>query len=313
MVPAGALTVPDAIVPMPGRWEPDEDRLRFTPRLPFVRDVTYALVAAAGARSWIELARLQRPSASTAATATVVAIHPDVEEVPENLLRLSITFSTAMDEGSAAGAVHLIDTVGDEIPHALLPMPPELWDRSRRRLTLLLEPGRIKRGLVPNAVLGAPLADHVEFALAVDPGIRDAEGTTLARGARRSYRVGAPIRARVDPALWRVDWPTTGSTEPLVVSFDRPLDAALVRRCIRVIDRDGLAVHGRSRLGEGDVRWTFVPDTAWPAEDLKLRVDAALEDLAGNSVRRVFDRDLHSEEDATVQVDSVILTSTGSF
>ena len=52
--------------------------------------------------------------------------------------------------------VHLGDADGRDLPHALLAMPPELWDRPRRRLTLLLEPGRIKRGLVPNAELGAP-------------------------------------------------------------------------------------------------------------------------------------------------------------
>jgi hypothetical protein len=312
VVPAGALAVPGAIVPMPGRWEADGDALRFTPRLPFVRDVTYALVEGGGAGSWSELARLRRPEVGTTATATVVAVHPTAAEVPENLLRLSVTFSAPMDEGSAAGAVHLVDSAGDDIPHALLPMPPELWDRPRRRLTLLLEPGRIKRGLVPNAALGAPLEHRTEFALVVDAAIRDAEGVALAGGARRAYRVGPPVRARVDPALWRVSWPAPGSRDALAVRFDRPLDAALALRCVTVIDEDGRAVLGRSALDDGDVRWTFVADAPWPAGRVELRIDAALEDLAGNSVRRVFDRDLDRDADAPIAVDRVILTPAGS-
>ncbi len=308
VVPAGALAVPEAVVPMPGRWEADGDILRFTPRLPFVRGGTYALVEGAGAGSWTELARLQRPGADRAATTTVVAVHPTATEVPENLLRLSVTFSAPMDEGSAADAVHLVDGAGDEIPHALLPMPPELWDRPRRRLTLLLEPGRIKRGLVPNAALGAPLTHRTGFALVVDAAIRDEEGAELAGAARRAYRVGPPVRALVDPALWRVSWPTPGSRDALVVRFDRPLDVALALRCLTVIDGDGRTVSGRSAVDDGDVRWTFVADAPWPGGSVELCIDAALEDLAGNSVRRVFDRDLDREADAPVAVDRVILT-----
>jgi hypothetical protein len=292
---------------MPGLWEADGGVLRFSPRLPFVSGTTYALVEGAGARRWTELARLQRPGTDVVATTTVVAVHPTATEVPENLLRLSVTFSAPMDEGSAAGAVRLVDSAGTEIAHALLPMPPELWDRSRRRLTLLLEPGRIKRGLVPNTALGAPLEHITEFALVIDATIRDADGAALVGGARRRYRVGPPVRARVDPATWKVTWPAGGSRDALVVRFDRPLDAALALRCIVAAERSGRAVPGRSFLDDGDLRWNFIADAPWPTEDVELRIDAALEDLAGNSVRRVFDRDLRSEADAPVAVGHMIL------
>jgi hypothetical protein len=125
-----------------------------------------------------------------------------------------------------------------------------------------------------------------------------------------SVRRSAPGSTR---ALWRVTWPTAGSTDALVVRFDRPLDAALALRCITVVEGNGRTVSGRSDLDDGDIRSTFLADAAWPAEDVQLRVDAALEDLAGNSVRRVFDRDLLREADAPVAVDRVILTPTKSF
>lgn len=311
VVPASALGVPDAVVPTAGSWATDGAGLRFTPRFSLPRGAEYVLVrrvpGAAVAR-WVEVARLGRPAVRTVPTASVVAIHPSGPEVPENLLRLSVTFSAPMDEGSAAGHVHLEDAEGREIPYALLPMPPELWDRAHRRLTLLLEPGRIKRGLVPNTVLGAPLAGYGETTLVVEAGLRDGAGTPLVAGARRRYRVGPAVRARVDPGRWRLTWPAAGSRDGLVVDLDRPLDHALALRCLRVTAADGTPVDGRAGLGLGELRWTFSPTTPWPVGGCALHVDTRLEDLAGNSVRRVFDRDLRVAEDDPLDAAEVVLT-----
>lgn len=310
-MPVSALDSPGDVVPMAGRWEADGDALRFTPRFPFARGAAYAVVIREG-DGWVEAARLRRPAADAVPTAAVVAVHPDVVEVPENLLRLAVTFSTPMDEGSAAGRIRLEDRAGEEIPQALLPMPPELWDRARRRLTLLLEPGRIKRGLVPNTALGAPLAGHTGFDLVIDATIRDAAGgAPLITGARRSYAVGPPVRTRVDPRSWDVFWPAPGTADALVVRFDRPLDAALALRCLTVGDADGRRVPGAAAVDDGDTRWTFRPRLRWPGTGMALHVDGALEDLAGNSVRRVFDRDLRLEADAPAAVDEIVLTPGG--
>jgi hypothetical protein len=306
-VPAGALAVPAAVVPTAGRWSADGDSLRFTPRFPLPAGTSYALVRPVDG-GWVEIARLSRPAASRPPITTVVAIHPSGPEVPENLLRLSVTFSAAMAEGDVAGRVHLRDDDGHDIPHALLATPPELWDRPRRRLTLLLEPGRIKRGLVPNTELGPPLSDGTGVTLVVDADLRDAAGAALVAGARRDYRVGPAVRTRVDPGRWQVTWPASGSLEGMVVDFDRPLDHALAQRCLRVTTASGAVLPGRADLGPGEAQWVFTPAVPWPAEACALRVDAALEDLAGNSVRRVFDRDLRLAQDDPLAVTEVVLS-----
>jgi len=314
VVPAGALDTSEAVVPTAGVWSTDGDGLRFTPRFPFQAGTTYAVVrredaAGRAALGWAEVARLVRPATTTLPTASVVAIHPRTSEVPENLLRLSVTFSASMDEGSAAGHVHLEDADGRDIPHALLAMPPELWDRPRRRLTLLLEPGRIKRGLVPNTALGAPLSHTSEITLVVDAEMRDAVGSDLVTGARQTYRVTPAVRERVDPYRWQVAWPTAGSHEVLTVEFVRPLDHALALACLRVTNADGVPLPGHATLDPGEVRWSFTASDPWPVGPWLLRVDAALEDLAGNSVRRVFDRDLRLAQDDPLLVNEVVLGS----
>jgi hypothetical protein len=231
--------------------------------------------------------------------------------VPANLLRFAVTFSTAMEEGSAAGHIHLLDETGVVMPGTLLEMPPELWDRHHRRLTVLLEPGRIKRGLQPHEHAGPPLREGGTVSLLVEAVIRDAAGSALIEGAHRTYQVGPPIRSRIDPMRWEVQWPDTPS-EPLVVRFDRPLDRALVRRHLRVLDAHGNAMAGRATLDESAEHWMFTPaEESSDYLNCVVRVDSRLEDVAGNSVRRVFDRDLDRPEDDGIDELEVILTRPG--
>jgi hypothetical protein len=158
------------------------------------------------------------------------------------LLRFSVTFSAEMEEGSARGRIHLRGSNGEDLPGALFSMTPELWDRERRRLTILLEPGRIKRGLSPNLLAGPPLVEGSTVTLVVDPEIRDSSGIELADGARRTYRVGLTKPTRVDPARWDVRWPSPGQDQ-LVVGFDRDLQRRDGDDCVDasslVINQDG--------------------------------------------------------------------------
>ncbi|HEY2642346.1 MAG TPA: hypothetical protein VGI56_01215 [Galbitalea sp.] len=307
IVPAGALALGQSLVATAGSWERSGDTARFTPRFAAVPGTEYVVVGRvddAGA-GWRELGHIRVPEAGLVPSAVVETIDPGIDTVPANLLRFSVTFSSAMEEGSAAGRIQLFDETGTSMPGTLLEMPPELWDRGRRRLTALLEPGRIKRGLQPHVQAGAPLREGSTVTVVVDPEIRDASGARLQAGASRTYLVGAPIRSRVDPALWEVRWPSTDQNS-LVVRFDRPLDSTLVRRYVRAVDGDGLRAPGATSLDRNALLWEFTPDVT--LVDLRLWVDTRLEDLAGNSVRRVFDRDLSRVADDGIDTSEIILT-----
>jgi hypothetical protein len=91
--------------------------------------------------------------------------------------------------------------------------------------------------------------------------------------------------------------PPAGSSEPLRVAFDRPLDYGLLARCLQVIGPDGDPVDGTAQTGHGEQSWQLAPRRAWASGPHQLVVDPILEDLAGNSVSRVFDRDLSRSED----------------
>jgi hypothetical protein len=55
------------------------------------------------------------------------------------------------------------------------------------------------------------------------------------------------------------------------------------------VERGGRSVRGAVSIVVGDSAWTFTPASPWQTGSYGIRVDADLEDLAGNSVARVFD------------------------
>jgi hypothetical protein len=277
----------DAHLPaMAGKLAVDGDDLLFRPRFGFVDGTTYAV--------WVGgalVAALPRPRADREAVTAVSEIFPTAQEVPRNLLRCYIQFTRPMSVGYAADNVRLVDDVGETIEGALLPFDHELWNADRTRLTVLLDPARIKRGLVSNLDIGYALRVKTRFRLLVDPGFLDAQGIPLTSRAERSYRVIEDERRRVDPNRWILTVPTQDTREPLRVDFDRPMDQGLLARCLHVRD-----VHGHAELGPQ--RWSLTPIHPWPAGKHELVADPILEDVAGNSITRVFDRDL-SESDHT--------------
>ena len=101
----------------------------------------------------------------------------------------------------------------------------------------------------------------------------------------------ACLNERVDPKTWRIHAPSSGSRGTLAVEFDRPLDRALLGRCLGV-QHDDVAVPGAATISDGERCWRFQPSSAWQAGQYVLTIDPSLEDLAGNSLTRVFDRDL---------------------
>src|SRR5689334_5388387 len=145
-----------------GRYSADGDRVRFQPRFPFAAGVSYRVrVDTAALRLLAERSTVTHDQTVTvplvyhfssvavarARTTRVVAVHPSATRLPSNLLRWYVEFSAPMEPGSALAHVRLLDESGREVRGAFLSLDQELWDPERRRLTLLFDPGRVKRGV----------------------------------------------------------------------------------------------------------------------------------------------------------------------
>jgi hypothetical protein len=277
--------------PMAGRLVGAGADTCFLPRYPFVAGTTYAVVV-----NGCTAAVLVRDRSERTATTRVLGIWPTAREVPRNLLRFYVWFSAPMSEGYAASHVRLRDDAG-VMAGALLALEHELWDADRRRLTVLLDPARIKRGLVPHERAGYPLRSGATFRLEVDDGFPDAHGAPLAASAERTYLVGADERRRVDPHAWTVTPPDRDGVEPVTVRFGRSLDHGLLARCLHVAGPDGRPIRGWADAGPEERWWRLLPSDPWVEGTHHLVVDPILEDVAGNSVSRVFDRDRSRPDD----------------
>ena len=281
--------------PTAGRYEVDADAVTYRPRYPFVRGLWYAMVVHTTEGRAQRLAF--RPSIARAEpTARVLATYPSGGRFVRNQLKLYVQFSTSMSEGQVARHVRIAraDT-GEPIESAFV-TEPELWDRERRRLTLLFDPGRLKRGLRSHEDAGYPLQEGVAVRVVIDEGFRDADGNALQKRFEKRYEVDGDLRARVDPSSWECRFPGAGTVEALLVRFDRPLDHALLQHGLLVTDGAGDRVRGRPDIGAAERSWTFSPAVPWSAGEYRLAMAAQLEDLAGNSIARVFDRDIECDE-----------------
>ena len=289
--------------PTAGRFEVVGKEVCFLPRFPLAPGTSYSLLV-----DGVQMGAVTLPADTRSGETSVVAIYPTAHELPLNPLKLYIQFSGPMSEGWAGRAVHVRRADNGQLLHGVfLAMEPELWDRARRRLTLLFDPGRLKRGLAPHEEAGYPLAEGVPVIVGVDRSFRDASGRPLLASAERRYQVGPAVRQRVDPSAWRLHCPRAGSRASLEVAFDRPLDRALLEHSLTVLDSNAGPVDGRATVVDGERSWTFMPVDRWRPEPYCLAVDARLEDLAGNSLARVFDRDLTRPEDAPVDLSNAAL------
>ena len=282
------------IPPMLGAYSVEDGLLVFRPRFPLSPGVQYRAVFHAPGSAAIETVFDQPRSAAVSST-RVEHVYPSTDLLPSNQLKLYIYFSAPMSRGEAWRHIHLLDEHGSPVKLVFVEIQEELWDRDYQRLTVLFDPGRIKRGLVPNLEDGPPIEQGKRYTLTIDRDWKDARGAALTEGFRKPFRVGPADRTPPDPKNWLLSAPQAGTSGPLIVDFGEPMDYALLLRLVQVPGVPGNAVVGRD-----ETEWRFVPDQPWKAGEHMLVVDRALEDLAGNRIGRAFDVDtLHQQTELT--------------
>ncbi len=284
--------------PVLGSYELRGDVMTFTPRFPPQPGAVYRAVLRTQPPV---IVNLKAPPAQPREPAKIEAIYPSGEQIPENQLKLYLHFSQPMGRGDAYSHIRLLDEKSSAIELPFLELEQELWDRSGKRLTLLFDPGRIKRGLVPNQEVGLALQAGHRVTLSVAAGWRDAQGAATFPGFKKEYSVGPADRTPLDPVRWRISTPRLGSSGPLIVDFGEAMDQALAQTLIRVERPAGTGVDGESAVEAHETRWRFTPKSPWGAGAYSLAVDTALEDLAGNRIGRPFDVDVFERVERQVR------------
>jgi len=285
-----------------GRFEIVDQAVRFIPQFPFRPATRYEVNYFPTPRSPIESPALVKheiaiPATSAAEPTRVTAIYPSASTLPENQLRFYIHFSAPMAGGHAYEHVKHLKPDGTPDKPAFLEIGEEMWDRSGQRLTLLFDPGRVKKGLKPREEFGPVLEPGESYRLVIDKEWRDANDQPLAAGFEKRFTAGPAIEAAIDIKQWKLTSPATGSRNSLNVQFPRPLDRALLMRMLTIADSAGKEISGQITLAAEERCWQFRPDQPWAAGEYFLVADTALEDTAGNNIARPFEVDVFDRVD----------------
>jgi hypothetical protein len=269
-----------------GSYSMEGDVLVFRPRFPLVEGVRYRAVFHRDGAAPMETVFGEKKDTDNTPTSHVVRVYPSQDVLPSNQLKLYVHFSVPMSYGEVSRRVHWLDKDGKTLDWPFL-VSGELWDTEQQRLTLFFEPGRIKRGVALNELLGPPLWEGEQYTLVIDREFVDSRGSPLEETFRRTFRGGPADRTQIDPKQWVVTAPRAGTTDPLTVDFREPMDFGLAERALSVT-----GIPGSVSVERNETRWVFKPNQTWRAGNHELKVDLALEDLAGNRIDRLFDTDV---------------------
>jgi hypothetical protein len=283
----------NARVAIAGTYAARDNTVTFTPLFPFDpgRDYEVALdlSAAKGGSAAAPITTIVALPAPPPSPPTVVArVYPSGDTIPENQLRFYIEFSAPRGRGSGLDHIRLLDDRDREVKDPFLPVDADLWNTDRTRYTVFFDPGRQKRGILPNREMGRSLVAGRRYTLVVDREWIDGNSRPLRETFKRTFLVVPADLAPIDYAKWHVTSPAAGTREPLEVMFPEPLDHGLLFRAIGV-KRDGQTIVGDVQVDEHERRWKMTPSTAWIAGRHELIALSILEDLAGNRIGRAFE------------------------
>jgi hypothetical protein len=299
----------DNLPDVSGRYLVSRDEIEFVPYFPFETGLKYCAsfdprsLGAPGARDLLMLEFLIPRDRSIPSWTEVTRVFPSSDFLPENLLRFYVCFSNCMQRGRAREEIALLDSDGRRVTDVLYRAPVELWDRSQRYLTVLLDPGRLKRWVGPNIRLGPPLKMGRRYTLEIGSGMIDVDGRPLRETFRKDFRVGEAIRRPISVEGWNLQPPVAGTRRPLLLNFPDALDWALLGRTILIESPNRPTMDGSVRIDQCERRWNFTPASPWTAGAYVVRLRSDLEDICGNRLTGAFERtvrkNLHPPEEGS--------------
>lgn len=223
----------------------------------------------------------------------VVSIYPTSDSLPENLLRFYVEFSHSMKTVRNLENIKLLNDKGEEIKGAIFNNVYELWDSEQKQLTLILDPARVKTGLVANESLGRALQPNQHYQLVIEKA-EDINGNLLEKKFVKDFFVTKEDVVPPKIENWDIILPKKSSHRPLKIKFPQMLDRLSLINRIWLTDYNGEIVKGSIEISHQQKQWAFIPNKKWTKGIYFLYVNGRLEDPAGNNLNGLFDHRIGS-------------------
>lgn len=223
----------------------------------------------------------------------VEAIYPTADTLPENLLRFYIQFSHSMKAVDNLEHIKLMDDTGEELTGAIFNNVYELWDTEQKQLTLILDPARVKTGLIAHEKMGRVLKPGKRYQLVIEKA-EDIYGNVLEAPFEKDIFISKEDVEVPKIENWEIVLPKPGSKQAIKINFSQILDRLSLYHKIRLVDEKGKEVYGKIEIGRLEKSWYFEPYEKWQKGIYTLLVNSRLEDPAGNNLNGLFDHKLGS-------------------
>lgn len=271
-----------------GTYSSQNNRITFIPTYALLKGKNYLARYNNGKNAIEKTFNIPRNSGTS--SSSVHQVYPSIEVLPLNVLKFYIQFSDSMARGFAYDNIHFINAKGDTLKEVYLDLKEELWSPDMKRFTLLLDPGRIKRGLQSLEDLDYVFEQNGEYSLVINKNWHTADDQPMVTDFQKQFKTTG-FSEVYDSYLEITNTPVRDTQQTLKLSSKNPNDYALLQRVIEVTDASGQQVAGTVLLGKHELSWEFTPAQAWKSTSYQVRIESIIEDLAGNNMINPFDVD----------------------
>ena len=226
----------------------------------------------------------------------VIAVFPSADTLPTNLLRMYIHFSTPMKPFGNLEKIRLKDENGHEVMGAIFNNAFELWNHEQTQLTILLDPSRVKTGLISHEERGRALSIDKRYQLVIGA-LQDVNDRTTTPFTK-SFTVGEEDLSPPNTDLWVFKTPEPESRDALVIKFPQLLDRLSLIQRLKLTDKEKNPIGGHVEIAHNESEWHFYPDHNWIPGRYILYVHSRLEDPSGNNLNGLFDHKVGSLKNA---------------
>jgi hypothetical protein len=220
---------------------------------------------------------------------SVVNIYPTSDSIPVNILRFYIEFSHPIQELGILNHIKLTTEDGRNITDVFFENQYELWNDDRTKVTLIVDPGRVKTGLLAHNILGRAFDNGNAYYLTVDSLLRDFNDENLNREFSKKFNTVSEDTTAPNLSDWSVTCPNANTVDFLKIDFNDRIDHISAKTLIKVADDNGRLVEGKIILEKNESVWIFKPVNKWKKGTYNLIVNSRLEDIAANSLNEIFD------------------------
>ena len=223
----------------------------------------------------------------------VLAIYPTTDSIPVNILRFYIQFSKPMLEMDILKHIHLVNSQGQDMTGVFYENQYELWNENRTMVTIILDPGRVKTGLLAKNKMGRAFDEGIKYSLTVDNSLLDFNDQKLSKSFTKTFVAVKEDRLAPDTKNWDLTLPKKNTKEEIEIHFNDKLDHISATTLIKIY-KGNKEIKGDILLKNKEEAWLFQPLNEWEMGEYQILVNPRLEDIAANSLTQIFD---HKPED----------------